>query len=178
MIIKTLKVAQEFPNLRFSINVSMIDILNDEFVNLLVENLKENESISSGLDIELLESEGLHDIAKVSDFINKVRKYGSKILIDDFGSGYANFSHFSELDIDIVKIDGSIVSGVTTNKRKLHMLKSIHNFTQGMKLDNIAEYVETKESANLLREIGVRYAQGYYFSKPLEYPLSSDEIRT
>ncbi|MEA2092037.1 MAG: EAL domain-containing protein, partial [Campylobacterota bacterium] len=112
----------------------------------------------------------------VQKFITKLKTYGSKILIDDFGTGYSNFSYFSDLDIDIVKIDGSIVSEIETNERKLHMLTSIHKFSNGMDMKNVAEFVETKEVAILLREIGVEYAQGYYFSPPLPKPLDSDEV--
>ncbi len=176
MIEKTIKTAEQFSKYRFSLNFSMQDILDDEITNLLFENLTINPSVSSRIDIELLEVEHLEDLEKVQEFINKLHKFGSKILIDDFGSGYSNFSYFSNLDIDIVKIDGSIVSEVTTNERKLHMLTSIHKFSKGMDMHSVAEFVETREIALLLRDIGVEYGQGYYFSKPLQIPLDSDEV--
>ncbi len=177
MIEKTLQIANQYPQYRFSINISMIDITNDRLVDTLLENLQRYSSSASKIDIELLESESLHEISKVQDFIKRVKRYGCKILLDDFGSGYANFSHFLELDIDIVKIDGSIVSGVDSDEKKLHMLKSIHKFTEGLGLDNIAEFVQSKETVDILRETGIRYAQGYYFGKPLEHPLNSDSLR-
>ena len=176
MIEKTLKIAKEFPKYRFSINISMIDILNTKLTQMLFETLDANLEVANRLDIELLESENLENLTVVQNFIIKLQTYGSKILIDDFGTGYSNFSYFSDLDIDIVKIDGSIVNEIETNVRKLHMLTSIHKFSNGMNMKNVAEYVETKEVAILLREIGVEYAQGYYFSPPLPKPLDSDEV--
>ncbi len=176
MIEKTLQVANKYPQYRFSINISMMDILNDRLVDTLLENLQKNSASASKIDIEFLESENLQDISKVQNFIKEVKKYGCKILLDDFGSGYANFSHFSKLDIDIVKIDGSIIIGVDIDEKKLHMLTSIHKFTEGLGLENIAEFVETKELVDILKDVGVRYAQGYYFSKPLEHPLESDVV--
>jgi diguanylate cyclase (GGDEF)-like protein len=176
MIAKTIKVAEQFPKYRFSINISMVDILDDEITDILYESLKNHPLVCSRIDIELLEVEHLADIDRVQEFIQTLHKFGSKILIDDFGSGYSNFSYFSDLDIDIVKIDGSIVSEITTNERKLHMLKSIHQFSHGMGMECVAEFVETKESALLLRDIGVTYAQGYYFSQPLQMPLERDEV--
>ncbi len=176
MIEKTIKVAEQFPQYRFSINVSMLDILDDEITSSLLSSLKNNLRVSSRIDIELLEAEHLNDLEKVKEFVQELHKYGSKILIDDFGSGYSNFSYFSDLPIDIVKIDGSIVNEITTNDRKLHMLKSIHQFSKGMDMQSVAEFVETREIALLLRDIGVRYGQGYYFSKPLQMPLVSDEV--
>ncbi|MBU1659552.1 bifunctional diguanylate cyclase/phosphodiesterase [bacterium] len=176
MVEKVLKELKEHPSLRFSINMSMIDILDEEIVNMLLKKLKDNAPTSSRLDIELLESENLQNISKVQNFIEEVKKFGCKILIDDFGSGYSNFSYFSDLNVDMVKIDGSIVNEITTNERKLHMLTSMYQFSQGMGMQSIAEFVETKETALLLRELGVEYGQGYYCGKPLEKPLESDEI--
>ncbi|MFT5836197.1 MAG: diguanylate cyclase (GGDEF)-like protein [Sulfurimonas sp.] len=177
MIEKTLKMAKEFPQYRFSINISMIDILDTKLTHILFATLDANKDIAKRLDIELLESEDIHNLAAVKDFITKLHAFGSKILIDDFGTGYSNFSYFSDLDIDLVKIDGSIVSEIETDNRKLHMLTSIHKFSNGMNMKNVAEFVETREVALLLKEIGVEYAQGYYFSQPLERPLENDEVR-
>ncbi|EDZ63407.1 diguanylate cyclase/phosphodiesterase (GGDEF & EAL domains) [Sulfurimonas gotlandica GD1] len=176
MIEKTLKMAQEFPQYRFSINISMIDILDAKLTHMLFEILNANPEVAKRLDIELLESENLQNLQVVQDFITKLHAFGSKILVDDFGTGYSNFSYFSNLDIDLVKIDGSIVSEIETDNKKLHMVTSIHKFSNGMNMKNVAEFVETREVALLLKEIGIEYAQGYYFSQPLERPLENDEV--
>lgn len=174
MIKKSMQVAKEYPQYRFSVNLSMRDILNEEITNTLLKMFDADEEVASRIDVELLESEDLHNLEQTQKFIQKIHSYGSKILIDDFGSGYSNFSYFANLEIDSAKIDGSIVSEITTNERKLHMLRSIHQFSHGMRIVNIAEFVETKETALLLREIGVEYGQGYYFGQPLATPLESD----
>jgi len=176
MIKKSMQVAKEYPQYRFSINISMRDILNEDITNSLFKKFDAEREVASRIDIELLESEDLHNFDKTQEFIQKVHSYGAKILIDDFGSGYSNFSYFATLDIDSVKIDGSIVREITTNERKLHMLRSIHQFSHGMEILDIAEFVETKEIALLLCEIGVTYGQGYYFGMPLCAPLESDVV--
>jgi diguanylate cyclase (GGDEF)-like protein len=176
MIEKAIKTAKEYPLYRFSINISMIDILDQEIVDILFSSLDKDLNVSSRIDIELLESENLEHIAQVQNFITRLHSYGSKILIDDFGSGYSNFSYFADLDVDIVKIDGSITSEITTNDRQLHMLKSIYQFSKGMDLVNVAEFVESREIALKLKEIGITYAQGYYFSKPIPRPLESNIV--
>lgn len=76
----------------------------------------------------------------------------------------------------MVKIDGSIVGEIVYDKKKLHILETIHQFTNGMEMINIAEFVESREIALILKELGVEYAQGYYFSQPLPKPLDSDEV--
>lgn len=176
MIEKTLNIAKEFPQYRFSINISMIDILDAKLTHMLFEILEANPEVANRLDIELLESENLQNLQIVQDFIIRLHDFGSKILIDDFGTGYSNFSYFSNLDIDLIKIDGSIVSEIETDNKKLHMLTSIHKFSNGMNMKNVAEFVETREVALLLKKIGVEYAQGYYFSQPLERPLEDDTV--
>jgi len=176
MIEKTMKMAKEFPQYRFSLNISMSDIQNTKLTQGMFKIFSQNPLEASRVDIELLESENLQDIKSVQQFIKRLHSFGSKILIDDFGTGYSNFSYFSDLDIDIVKIDGSIVKEITTNERKKHMLKSIHKFSNGMNMKNVAEFVETREIAILLKDMGIDYAQGYYFSQPLPRPLDDDKV--
>lgn len=173
---KTMEVARKYPNMRFSINISMQDLTNEYIDDVLFNVLDSDLETASRIDIELLESEHLTDIKIVQNFIRRVHSYGSQVLIDDFGSGYSNFSYLSSLDINIIKIDGSIVKEITTDTKKLHILKSIHKFTSGMQMQNVAEFVETEEEALLLRENGIEYAQGYYFSKPLPTPLQEIEF--
>ena len=177
MIRKTIQVAKVHPAQRFSINFSMKDITNENIIHTLFELFETDKETAKRIDIELLETElVVVDDRRINDFLTKVHSYGSKVLIDDFGTGYSNFSYLSELDVDILKIDASITKEITTNPRKLHILRTIHNFTSGMDMLNVAEFVETKEVALLLQQIGVEYAQGYLFSKPLPKPLENSNV--
>ncbi len=174
VIEKTIKTSKKYPQYRFSLNMSMRDISNKEIRDILFDALEKNKDAK--IDIELLESEYLEDMKVVKDFITKLHTFDSKILIDDFGTGYSNFSYFSELDIDLVKIDGSIVKEITTDKRMFHMLKSIKEFANGMNMITVSEFVESREIALKLKDIGAVYAQGYYFSEPLEQPLDDENV--
>jgi len=176
MIEKTLDMARKHPNYRFSINISMQDINNEELLEDIFEEFEEDPITSSRIDIELVESEDMYDKEKVINFINKLNSYGITISIDDFGTGYSNFSYFSDFNIEYLKIDGSITKDIVNNPKKLHIFKSICDFSKGMHIDNIAEFIENREILDLVKDIGVKYGQGYYFSKPLPTPLESDEI--
>jgi len=176
MIEKTILTAISHPQYRFSVNMSMQDILDKKITDMLFDLLEKYKNTNAKIDIELLESEHLDNMNVVKKFINKLHTYGSFILIDDFGTGYSNFSYFSELDIDIVKIDGSIVKEIVTSKRKFHMLKSIKEFANGMDMKTVSEFVESREIALKLKSIGSTYAQGYYFSEPLEQPLDDANV--
>ena len=122
MINKVIEVAKDKPY-RFSINISMQDISNDELMKMFFTQLEIHKSSNFNLDIELLETEHLYDIKRIENFITNAKQYGCKVLIDDFGTGYSNFSYFSYLDIDVLKVDGSIIREIVVNNKKLQILK-------------------------------------------------------
>ncbi len=177
MITKTIDVAKAHPMQRFSINFSMKDIINENIIHTLFKLFDADKETAKRIDIELLETELVAvDDSRIDDFIAKIHSYGSKILIDDFGTGYSNFAYLSDLDVDIIKIDASITKEIISDPRKSHIAKTIHSFTSGLNMLNVAEYVETKEMALRLKEMGVEYAQGYFFSKPLPQPLENSDV--
>jgi diguanylate cyclase (GGDEF)-like protein len=153
-------------NYRFSINLNMRDLLNSSFNKDFFKILDQNIETARRLDIELLENEELFNLDLVIDFIHRVSRYGCRVAVDDFGSGYSNFSYVSSLPIDILKIDGSLIRHIVDDKRKLNTVKTIIAFAQNLKLEIVAEYVEDRETAELLKSLGVTHAQGYYFGRP------------
>ncbi len=96
---------------------------------------------------------------------------GAKIAIDDFGTGYSSLSRIKNLPVHTIKIDKSFTKDVTTNKTSLALVKAIISFANALELQVIAEGVESKNQAELLLANGCRYAQGYYFSKPVSPQL-------
>ncbi len=151
---------------RFAINLSMRDLEDDDIINTLLGQLSVIPEVAARMDIELLESHDLSDIVKVKEFIAKIRSFGCKISIDDFGSGYANFSYLAELDVDTVKIDGSLIKEITTNKQHLETVKAIMKLVNSLGIESVAEFVQDEDSAQLLQSLGVTCAQGFYFGKP------------
>ncbi len=167
MLEKTLKRFQNFPY-RFSINLSMKDLTNQPLMETLIQSLENDRDTAKRLDIELLESEELYDYEHVTNFILRIKSYGCRISIDDFGSGYSNFAYVSALPIDILKIDGSLVRTIQDNPRNLQTVKTIIAFAQNLQLETVAEFVENEEIADMLIEMGVTYGQGYYYGEPTQ----------
>jgi diguanylate cyclase (GGDEF)-like protein len=151
---------------RFSINLSMRDLLDDELMAMMHEQLRNNREAAKRLDIELLESEYLHDTERVERFIALMKGYGCQIAIDDFGSGYSNFSYLVSLPIDILKIDGSLIRKIKHDKQHFQTIKTIALYANSLGLKTVAEFVEDKGTAELLEVLGITYGQGYYFGKP------------
>ncbi len=153
--------------LEFSINLSMEDISDPSIVNKIYKLLN-NENIAKRVTFEMLESEAIKDYKEVKSFIESVKAKGAKIAIDDFGSGYSNFSHILNLNIDYIKIDGSLIKHIDSDTSALKIVKLISKFAKESGMQIIAEFVENESIYNTLKELDIEYLQGYYFSKPLE----------
>ena len=151
----------------FSINLSIDDIENKETVNFIINNIKTFPD-PSRIIFEILESDKIDNYEKLKSFIEKIKNFGCKFAIDDFGSGYSNFAHILELNVDYLKIDASLVKNITTDENAKVITKTIINFAASLGLETIAEYVEDKESLNILEGMGADYIQGYYIGKPSE----------
>lgn len=152
-------------NFEFSINLSIVDVQNHEIIKFILNKLKEfNEP--HRVTFEILESHRIENYEEMKSFIQEVKKYGCNIAIDDFGSGYSNFSHIFELNVDYLKIDASLVKFITTDNSSRVIVKTIINFASNLGLKTIAEFVEDKDSLDLLEKMGVDFVQGYYIGKP------------
>ncbi len=151
-------------NFGFSINLSQEDILSNTGAFIL-EQLDKFPN-PHHICFEILESEGIDNYEEVSQFIAKVKRYGSKVCIDDFGSGYSNFAHLLMLNVDTVKIDGSLIKNIDTDYSAREIVRTIVEFTKRVGLKSTAEFVSSEAIFNIVKELGIDYAQGYYIGKP------------
>lgn len=149
-----------------SINLSTLDIENDETRELIYTLLENNEKDRDRLVFELLEDERVKDFTSVKTFIKKVKAMGVSIAIDDFGAGYSNFERLLEFEPDLLKIDGSLIKNIILDKYSQNVVETIVDFAKRQNIKTIAEYVENEEIFNYLNNLGVDYSQGYYFGKP------------
>ena len=135
----------------------------DYFFDLL-NTYKFNELLT----VELLETEDFTNYELVHDFCMRVRSYGIKVALDDFGSGYSNFSHILQLPVDYIKIDASLISNIDRDRNSRIMVETIVELAQKLNVLTIAEFVSSGEILAVVKEIGVDYAQGFFLGKPLE----------
>lgn len=152
-----------------SINISIDDIRNISTMRLIYERIQSlDKDRAKNIVFELLESEGIENYSEVKQFITNIKKYGCKVAIDDFGSGYSNFSHILNLNVDYIKIDASIIKNIDKDKNCEYIAKLIVDFSNKVGVKTIAEFVHSKDVFEKVKEIGITYSQGYYFSEPLE----------
>ncbi len=157
--------AFEESNLDFNINLSIEDIMSSEIFNFIINKLK-NSKASSRVTFEILESEAVLDFKKVDRFISEVRRYGAKIAIDDFGSGYSNFSYLTKMLPDFIKIDGALIKDIDVDKNALLVVETIVQFAKKLGVKTIAEYVSSSTIMNKVQELEIDYSQGFYIDEP------------
>ena len=156
-------------NKRVSVNISFDDIANEETTAFIYDILEKNKEYTKFLEFEILESEEISDFNEVSKFIAEIKKFDCIVGDDDFGAGYSNFNLLTLLDIDFVKIDGSLIEKINTSKDLEIIVNTIANFSKEFKVKTVAEYVSNEDIYNKIKELNIDYCQGYYFDRPLSY---------
>ncbi|WP_457743758.1 EAL domain-containing protein [Sulfurimonas sp.] len=149
----------------FSINLSIEDIMSSEMFNFIITVLR-NSKASSRVTFEILESEAIKDFKRVDRFISEVRRYGAKIAIDDFGSGYSNFSYLTKVAADYIKIDGSLIENIDVNESSRIVVETIVSFAKKLGIKTVAEYVHSSVVMDKVIDMGVDYSQGFYIDEP------------
>jgi len=156
-------------NKKVSINISFADISSSSTKTAILKKLEENKDAAKLLEFEILESEEISDFAAVQEFTREVKSYGCSIGVDDFGAGYSNFNMLTHLDIDFVKIDGSLIKDLDSSKNQEIIVETISNFSKKLGLKTVAEFVWSQEIHEKVKELDIDYSQGYYFSEPLSF---------
>lgn len=150
-----------------SINLSVQDILNETVHATILEKLHQYK-LGSKVVFELLESEGIENFDEVIKFIKEVKETGAKISIDDFGTGYSNFEYLMKLNVDYIKIDASMIKDIDKNKNSQMVTETIIDFAEKMQIKTVAEFIHSEDVYNMIKKMGITYAQGYYFGEPKE----------
>jgi PAS domain S-box-containing protein/diguanylate cyclase (GGDEF)-like protein len=149
----------------FSINLSDSDIRDPNIVKEIIRTITKTKT-ASRIVFEILESEGIENYGEVVRFIESVKKLGAKIAIDDFGTGYSNFENILKLNVDYIKIDGSLIRGITENPRHHIVVETIVNFANKIGAKTTAEFVSSEAIYDAVKALHIDYSQGYYTGKP------------
>lgn len=151
--------------LKMAINVSGSSLRDDAYVERLLKMTAGAPEERKRLIVEVTETSALADVEAADRRLAALREAGIKVCIDDFGAGAASFDYLRKLSVDAVKIDGAIVKDIETDERATTMLRSIVELCRSMKLETIAEMIETEGVADALKGLGVDYGQGWLFGK-------------
>jgi len=165
LIEKSFKLISQKKDVIISINLSARD-MSDGDVSVFVIDQINKYQIADRIIFEILEDEDMKDLERITKFIERVRRMGVRIAIDDFGSGYSNFANILRLKPDFIKIDGSIIKNIDTNIDSKHIARAIVAFCKQLDIKVVAEFVESKEVFDACTELGIDEFQGFYLGKP------------
>jgi len=153
--------------MRIAVNVSPMQMRNHGFIAEVEEEIAIHPGAAAGLELELTESVIMSDVKHSIATLKAIRAMGVTIAIDDFGTGFSSLSYLAKLPVDTLKIDRSFVSDMTASSEGLALVSTIINLAHSLKLNVVAEGVETEEQSRLLRLLDCDEMQGYHFSQPL-----------
>ncbi len=165
MIDKTMETMSS-NNYEFSINITEDDLAEDYLSDYLNEKIALYKIDPKRVILEILE--GVSSTGKKNHIkqLNLLKKSGFKIAIDDFGAEYSNFERILDLDIDYIKIDAKYIKDIDTNKRSYEIVRAISFFVKNVNIPCIAEFVHNESVQKIIKDLGISYSQGYYFSEP------------
>lgn len=162
-------------SLCWSINITAHDMLDPSLTEYLEQELNRYPQ-PSNITLELLETEAIANFSEVKAFIALVKQRGVKVIIDDFGTGYSNISNVLKLDVDGIKLDGSLITQIIHDTDIYLYIEHIASFAKQLNLKLIAECVENKPTINTLLKANVHLMQGNYFAPPA--PQINPHIQT
>ena len=162
---------EESPQLRLSINLSANAFESDNLSDFVASVFDEYGVPANRIIFEITESLAVRRPRHVELQIDALREMGCKLALDDFGTGYSSFSYLQKLHFDFIKIDGSFVHDIVNNPVDQKMIKLIAEVGREANMQTVAEYVQDAESLELLGELGVDLAQGFFVGRPTKRPL-------
>jgi len=150
-----------------AVNVSAVQFEDEGFADAVIETLRETGLPASMLELELTESVAMRQPERVLEQINPLRERGVGFAIDDFGTGHSSLSYLTRMPFDVFKIDQSFVRDMSRDPHARIVVETILAMAKALKLETVAEGVETSEQLAFLREQGATLAQGYLFARPM-----------
>ena len=149
-----------------SVNLNFSDILDNSIYKIILDELQKHQELTKWLTIELLEYEIMQESSLIQERLLEIKSFGVQIALDDFGSGFANYSVFETLPLDILKIDGSLIKNIDTSKTSYTITHSIATLSRELGITTVAEFVHSKEVLEIVQELQIDEAQGFYLAKP------------
>ena len=163
--------------LELSINLSGKQFADPNLVNGVLDNLDKSGLKAKNLKLEITESVLMENAPRSIDMLNQLKEHDIKVCVDDFGTGYSSLSYLHTFPIDTLKVDRSFVNDMGRNYKNMEIIRTITMLAHNLKLDVIAEGVETAEQHAQLSALGCQYAQGFYFSRPIDSNDASNLIQ-
>ena len=153
-------------SIRFAINLSGQSLGNDQFLDFVRSELQRSGLAPNRLSFEITETVAVANLQKAQLFMSVLKELGCHFSLDDFGTGLSSFAYLKLFPVNALKIDGSFVRDITDNEVSKSMVAAIAEIARVMNLETVAEFVQDQKSMDLLKDLGVTWAQGYFVGIP------------
>jgi EAL domain-containing protein (putative c-di-GMP-specific phosphodiesterase class I) len=158
------------PDIHLNVNISMETVKDFVWAEGYISHLRSNQELARRITVELTETQIIDAIDSSIEFVSEIKKIGCSFGIDDFGAGYTSFRNLKAMDIDILKIDGSFVTGVSVSRENQLFVRTLLDLARNFGMQSVAEWVDNEADAMLLKGLGVDFLQGYLIGKPETNP--------
>ncbi|MCK0069845.1 sensor domain-containing protein [Kordiimonas laminariae] len=159
-----------------NVNVSGIQFARDDVAAMVESAIKEYEIPGEYLRVELTESSIMANPTHISESLQRIRKLGVKVALDDFGTGYSSLNYLHQFPIDIIKIDRSFINQLEQDNEIYKILKMISLLAESLGHEVVAEGIEDTQHIGMLQDMGFSFAQGFYYSKPVESSAATNMV--
>ena len=158
------------PDIHLNVNISMETVKDFVWAEGYISLLRANHALAKRITVELTETQVIDAIEASIEFVSEIKKLGCSFAIDDFGAGYTSFRNLKAMDIDILKIDGSFVTGLSSSRDNQLFVRTLLDLARNFGMQTVAEWVDNEADAMLLKGLGVDYLQGFLIGKPEVLP--------
>jgi diguanylate cyclase (GGDEF)-like protein/PAS domain S-box-containing protein len=165
------------PEVRVAVNVSACQFRMGDLEETVARALERHQVPPQQLELELTESMLMEDPEAAARLLDRLKRIGVKLSLDDFGTGYSSFAYLSRFPIDALKIDQSFVRGIVTEPDAASIVSAVIGLARRLRLQVVAEGVESEAQLGYLRKQGCEMMQGYYFSEPVPAEEVADMLR-
>jgi EAL domain-containing protein (putative c-di-GMP-specific phosphodiesterase class I) len=166
VLVLALEALARQPGIRLSVNIFPQTMQDAQWMILFHEGTRHDPTLAERLIIEVTETAAMLDPARTLAFMNRLRHAGCAFALDDFGMGHTSFGSLRDFRFDMIKIDGSFITDITTNPDSRFFVEKMVEIAAHFEMMTVAEFVQGAAEARILRDLGVSYFQGFYFGTP------------
>jgi EAL domain-containing protein (putative c-di-GMP-specific phosphodiesterase class I) len=172
-----LDLLEDRPELELFMNLSGSSLADEALLDEMEEMVRARALAPGRLSFEITETAAVGDVAGAREWLFRLKEIGCRFALDDFGIGFSSFSYLQTLPVDYVKIDGSFIRSLETERTNREIVTAIVAVAHTLGKETIAEAVENQQTLRALRGLGVEYGQGWYLGRPEEPPRRSPAPR-
>lgn len=153
---------------KVNVNLSVVQLLQTDVVEIVEKTLEETELEPRNLTLEVTESLAINDMERMKEILNRIKALGVKIALDDFGTGYSSLNHIREIPFDMIKVDQSFVKELAEDAYSQSFVKMVAELAETLGVNICVEGIEKEAQYNVVRNMKVKYIQGFYFDRPMK----------